>query len=252
MSSSSASNIEQRSSEFVVEVLELLGQVLPNDPGSYSLDVSAVSERRTVTVTVDRIDLCVDGDPLLGLYINYRLQLRDTYPEVLAVESSTFKVTIAKGGTRRTPLFTVDYLREPRSAVPMSHYNIHAERGDMVWAMASAGYSHRAKDRRKQLEADRKVPRLGDLHFPTGGPRFRPCLEDVLEFAMAEFGIDTCDTARAAIHDGRARWRRLQLRAAVADDPTTAIETLRELGLSVGDEARSASIPCRIERVTAY
>lgn len=88
---------------------------------------------------------------------------------------------------QRTPLFTLDYLKSPSStSIPSSHYNIYAERGDIVWAMAASGTRHRGKARKKKLDEARQIPMLRDLYFPTGGRRFRPSVEDFLEFLINE------------------------------------------------------------------
>lgn len=68
------------------------------------------------------------------------------------------------------------------------------------------------------------------LNFPLGGARFRPCLEDLLEFVIREFGIDTVPGWEDVISVGRISWRHIQLAAAVRDDPDTARIALSELG----------------------
>lgn len=86
-----------------------------------------------------------------------------------------------------------------------------------------------------ELELQRRIHGSGgDVHIPVGGSRFRPCLEDVLEMLIKEFGIDHADHGwRTALAEGRARWRKYQLMAAITDDPSTAVAKLRELGHSV-------------------
>lgn len=65
------------------------------------------------------------------------------------------------------------------------------------------------------------------------GIAFRPCLEDVLQMLILEFGLDTKPDWLAAVEKGRARWRDIQLRAAVRDAPESAAEDLRGLGYEV-------------------
>jgi len=93
------------------------------------------------------------------------------------------------------------------------------------------------------------MPRLADLHFPIGGHRFRPCLEDILQMIWFEFGIDVRDTALGALGEGRVRFRERQLAAAVGDDPDIAALELRRLGYSV--ESPATPVVRRIERLTA-
>jgi hypothetical protein len=94
------------------------------------------------------------------------------------------------------------------------------------------------------------VPRFGDVHFPVGGHRFRPCLEDVLEMMMIEFGIDTLHGAGNALHAGRGRWRVRQLAAAVSDDPLTAAAELERLGFEVIPR-EGTEVSARLDRLTA-
>lgn len=62
--------------------------------------------------------------------------------------------------------------------------------------------------------SDAKRP-LGKLHFPVGGRRFRPCLEDVIEFLVAERLVDAHPGWETVVEDGRARFQRMQLKAAM-------------------------------------
>ncbi|MGH4025484.1 MAG: hypothetical protein ACRDRV_12995 [Pseudonocardiaceae bacterium] len=52
---------------------------------------------------------------------------------------------------------------------------------------------------------------LSALHFPVGGARIRPCLEDFLHFLAHEFQIDVLPNAPAILAEGRERWRRRQI-----------------------------------------
>lgn len=77
-------------------------------------------------------------------------------------------------------------------------------------------------------------PRISDLPLPVGGPRFRPCLEDVLEMLITELGVDAPAGARETLGDGREQWRLDQLASAVGDSPETAARVLeQELGYKV-------------------
>ncbi|RRD29414.1 hypothetical protein [Actinomyces bowdenii] len=96
--------------------------------------------------------------------------------------------------------------------------------------------------RKKRL--DPAEPRgLHMIHFPLGGARFRPCLEDVVELVVNEFGLDTQPDWQERVRDGRAQWRRVQLAAAVRDDPQTARRALDGLGAEAPtDEERLGRI----------
>jgi hypothetical protein len=84
-----------------------------------------------------------------------------------------------------------------------------------------------------------------------GSERFRPCIEDVIEFLI--LGCGFCGGAhwRKIITTGRAKWRRLQARAVVRDCPGEAAEALIALGYGVTPPA-SGEVPERIEKLTSW
>jgi hypothetical protein len=175
------------------------------------------------------IPLNVGGQPLLTLTVSYKCCL-DGADRYLAIDSSEIKVfsgTKAQG----EPLFRFDYERQPSSPdIPAAHIQIHAHRDAITFVMASAGTGSR---RGKRRAGRAKVPRLSELHFPVGGHRFRPCLEDVLDMLATELGVDCSEPGREALRAGREDWRRLQARAVVRDAPGAAAEVLTSLGYDV-------------------
>ena len=77
-------------------------------------------------------------------------------------------------------------------------------------------------------------PALSRFHFPTGGHRFRPCLEDVLEALRQEFKLKVSDKEEweARLAEARLKWRKIQTAAAVRDCPEAALRVLvDELGM---------------------
>ncbi|MFG1653709.1 hypothetical protein ACGFIE_27625 [Micromonospora sp. NPDC049275] len=74
---------------------------------------------------------------------------------------------------------------------------------------------------------------MAKFHFPLGGHRFRPCVEDVLQAVVEEICVDTVDGWRNAVDEGREKWRQLQLLAAVRDAPSLAARALNELDYKV-------------------
>ena len=129
----------------------------------------------------------------------------------LAVSTGTFG--LYAGTEKDTCIVRYEYDREPQNRYPPAHLHIHGE-----------------------LPAIEQLPRiadrgrgLSDLHFPVGGRRFRPCLEDLVEFVIVE-GIATPRKGwEAAIDEHRENFQASQLRAAVRRHPEHAIEILRTL-----------------------
>ncbi|MGW4786135.1 hypothetical protein [Streptomyces sp. NPDC004230] len=74
---------------------------------------------------------------------------------------------------------------------------------------------------------DEKRP-LEKLHFPVGGKRFRPSLEDIIEFLICERLTDGREGWQKVVEEGRARFHRRQLRAAMRRNTAIVEEFLRE------------------------
>ncbi len=148
----------------------------------------------------------------LDIYQRFCLDSSERY---LAVEQSIFKVTAV---IDRTPIVRYEYDRLARSK-PSSHIQIHAHRGAISHLLSQNKH--------------REPHALESLHFPTGGPRFRPALEDLLEFLICDCKFEPRDGWRKAIRQGRERWRRLQTRAVVRDAPSEAVQALEEIGYKI-------------------
>ncbi|SNR87618.1 hypothetical protein SAMN06265360_12645 [Haloechinothrix alba] len=148
----------------------------------------------------------------------------DSGQDFLAVDQSYVKV-YASGSSE--PLFRVEYLRRP-DGVPASHVQVHGHRDEWVHLMMFGDRGRPGKRAKRD-----KVARLSEFHMPTGGHRFRPCVEDILQSLIEEFGIDVNEDWKRAVEEGRAEFRRLQLRSAVRDSPAEAADALVELGYQV-------------------
>lgn len=132
----------------------------------------------------------------------------DASGQYLTVISSTiayyFDSELAK------PLLHYDYEREKADQYPEAHLQVHG--GSSAW---------------DALLESRGRP-LHKLHLPVGGRRYRPTLEDVIEFLITEGLADSRAGWRECIEAGRERFRKTQLRAAVVRDPATAIQALKD------------------------
>jgi hypothetical protein len=158
--------------------------------------------------TVD-MPLRIDGEHRLDLRVSFRCTF-DFTGSFLAIEQSEFALLVP---TVRHPVVRFDYVRERPWA--SAHVQLHAESSAVGYLRAHAG----------------KASETWRLHLPVGGRRFRPALEDVIEFAIAEFNVDRKDGYADRIEVGRKRWRRLQVKAAIRDvikdDPLSGPDELR-------------------------
>lgn len=211
------------------------------------LPFTATSVRNRVVVQQSPdvgVPLMVSDSVLITLKVRFQCRWSDA-GEFLTVDSSS--ISAFAGASDRQPIFRYEYERGART-VPAAHLHVHAHQDAFTYTMTTAGMSTARGERRANSN---QVPSLQEIHFPLGGHRFRPSLEDVLEMLIDEFGVDHDGAAREKLAEGRERWRLVQTRAAVRDAPETAADTLRDLGYCValpGDVTTPAN---RRDRLTS-
>lgn len=244
-----AGDLEQEAEGFALQLMERLARVLPSGDLGFTCEAirkpDGTTRMAVASAQPGGLVLTIDRIPRLQLEVDFNL-IHSPESEKLTVVRSTF---LARSHDTPRPLFTFDYVRDAGSQVPAAHYNFHFEHGEITAELLAAGAQKRGKIHRRKLEQG-KPPLLRDVHFPVGGHRFRPCLEDVLEMLILEFGIDVRPTAGTAIREGRARWRAIQTRAATTDDPASALEALRELGFEI-TPPHMGNVSTRLDRVEA-
>lgn len=150
------------------------------------------------------------GTPTCWMKVSYRLCL-DEAREYLTVVTSYFG--IYADDDEDLCLCHVDYEREKADGYPEAHLQVY-------------GTSRALKEWRGWGGAGE----LKRLHFPVGGRRFRPILEDVIEFMITERLVPPRAGWRDVVEDGRRRFMRKQLRAAIRRYPHIAEEALKEFG----------------------
>lgn len=214
-------DVEQAALEFAQEVLD---GVLPV-PTSVPLDdrvvqagtLDGVRYRLQPTARNGQVVLAKDDQPIAHLRITFQCTA-DAQGAYLAVERCD--IGLYSGVDGRLPIVRLDFRRDMYSA-PSCHRNVHAETGQATRILTLGNPEHSGV--------------FPKLHFPIGGPRMRPCLEDFLEFVLREFGVDRLPGAPDVIADGRERWRRRQIGTSVRDSPDEAVRVLRQLGYTVTD-----------------
>lgn len=233
MTSSSSSRmadthiLEELAGEFADQLTASTRIVAPDCAAFVPSFLSGRSKRITIRQAPrEGVPLSVAGAPLIYLTARFRCTW-DGAGSFLAVGSSTITAYVGKPGGQ--PLFRYEYLRDARG-VPAAHVHVHAHRDAFTFTMAKAGKESRRSARRVESG---DVPSIQDLHFPVGGHRFRPVLEDVLEMLIDEFGVDHDAGALALLEEARERWRLTQTKAAVRDAPEASVDALRELGYRV-------------------
>ncbi|WP_024801207.1 hypothetical protein [Nocardia sp. BMG51109] len=152
--------------------------------------------------------------------------------EFLAIEQSKVAVYVAEDG--RQPLFRYEFERATNSRIPSAHIQFHGEHPELERVMRECGES--TPRARKRKEGKTKSV-LSALHFPVGGPRFRPVLEDVLHMLIEELGVKpqagSVGDAYRYLEAAREQWRWTQVATCVRDAPSAAVVVLRKLGYRV-------------------
>lgn len=162
-----------------------------------------------------------DAAPL-SLRMTFTTKL-DSEGEHLMVETSMFGLCV-NPRTGHCP-FRVEYDRDKRGK-QAAHLQLSAD-------SAALGYAY-------GLLNNKDPKPLHKLHFPLGDKRFRPSVEDFVEFLRQEgFISEVHQSWKQVLNQSRADWHHRQLRAAVRRDPLTAISQLEAMGYHVSSTDES-------------
>ena len=149
------------------------------------------------------------------LWMDVSFQLRlDAEREHLMVQQSF--VGVFGSPTAKHGLFHYDYERDKADGYPDAHLQVeaHSDLFDQI--------------NNPRTDAGRS---FAQLHFPVGGKRFRPCLEDIIEFLIVERLVHARDGYEKVIEAGREGFRKNQLMAAMRRDPATVEAFVERYGL---------------------
>lgn len=108
-------------------------------------------------------------------------------------------------------LLHYDYERDKPDGYPDAHLQVCAS--SKPW-------------KRIGVRLDGTTRPLERMHLPVGGRRFRPTLEDVIEFLVTEGLAEAKPLWKEAVEAGHEDFRKKQLRAAIRRDPETARSAL--------------------------
>lgn len=124
------------------------------------------------------------------------------------------------------------YVWGRKSFNPLIRLEVEAESDPDAWNVAHLQVTGVSSEL-GQVWGIRKVkdPKaLQRLHLPVGGFRYRPCLEDFVEFLIEENLASGKDQWRSVLDKTREGYRMTQFRTLIADNPEEAMSELRELG----------------------
>lgn len=161
------------------------------------------------------------GVPVMFLLPRFFVEIS---PETarLRVATSTIGLWVDITGGRKPPrpLIRVEYDRRLDTGHGVSaHVHIHAHSPELAWLYGSSGLA---------------APNLHALHFPVGGRRFRPTLEDFLLFLDRE-NIFTHfkEGWKTTVLRSLREWEELQATSTVRRYPQVAADALRNMGYGV-------------------
>lgn len=239
------STLEDESQAFAQRISDavsaFVGQTVP-------FKATSSGSRFVVSDDTEGIVIPIGEGGTLALEVNYRCEL-DSVGRYLKVLSSRVAV-YAGSRPKGDPLFRFEYVNNQSTGLPAGHLHVHAHRDQFTRVMTLASISGAAR-RQVRPEAELEAARMSTIHFPTGGHRFRPTLEDVLQLIEEEFGARPGSTWREVLHRNRVQWRRQQTGAAVRDCPSEAVRVLEELGYSVA-APDTGPVPDREDRLSAF
>lgn len=218
-------SLRDRSAAFADELQSTLRATLPGPIRVQSVAAPGREDRFLINPVDDegkllRIPLLIDGKELAALSFAFYLEM-DSVAKYLKTVRNDFAI---HSTLDRTPLVRFDF-RSDMTSDPISHWQVHAERGSMSHLLARA---HAVRP-----DIVKRPHDMSSLHFPTGGERFRPCLEDIVQFAIVECGVDAQTGWKGAVMAGRERWRRTQLRTVTRDAQEEVATVLRLEGWTV-------------------
>lgn len=204
-------DLEGKVAVFADEIAFLLNAAFDNVP---SMLIERHESKRVVRTERPVSLFNQNGVELGSLDISNLCQI-DATKKYLAVSNSFVKL---RSSIDRVPLIRWEYERDAHSK-PCAHIQVHAHRGALSHMLSLAGHA---------------TPHsMESLHLPVGGARFRPCLEDIVEFLIRDCELHAKEGWRDAVLQGRERWRRYQARTVVRDMASDAAEVLRGLGYTV-------------------
>lgn len=157
------------------------------------------------------IPIALRGKPTCFLGLSFRLQ-PDDEQQYLMVQSSV--LALYADQDESVELLHYDYERNKGDGYPEAHLQVEA--GSPAWTSfcEQVGLVGRPLKR---------------LHLPVGGRRYRPTVEDLIEFLVVEKLALGRPGWKKAVDAGRADFQRRQLRAAVRRDPASARAVLADL-----------------------
>lgn len=211
--------LEQQTRKFAQDITDLLNGTITNgirlrataDEISTSIVGYQISKHNPLS---ESIPLTLSKSPA-RFYLNviYTLTLDNTN-QWLTAQKSTY--TLQQKAVE-SAIFTYDYTRGVNE-FPEAHLHVYGKAEQLQQALNIS---------------DRKRDKPRDFHLPVGNRRFRPCVEDIIEFCVLEKLVKPRHDWQNVLNKSRDAYFQRQLKAAVKCYPETAAQALRAAGWNV-------------------
>jgi hypothetical protein len=212
-------DLRRKTTDFATEIQNTLNRTVSSNVQIRAVSWYADNGDRVFTVgnRVSKTTLTPERFPLrprnrqAKLWMDVSFQLRmDAEGEHLMVQKSFFGVFPSEDA--KEGLCHYDYERDKADGYPDAHLQVYG-RCDALTALNCPGDEGRA---------------LSKLHFPVGGKRFRPCLEDLIEFLVSHRLVEAKDGYEKVLEISREKFRAIQLRAAMRRNPAVVDEYVQK------------------------
>ncbi|MEU2610622.1 hypothetical protein ABZ570_03410 [Micromonospora sp. NPDC007271] len=216
------SKLEDKAHEFAVKLQELLAQTVVDD---HVRVLARINPAKRVVAVGTNLTKDFATSPVALRTIDRRHQLYLDLQCQVYLEEGTGHLTmhhsyfaVSASPDAPDPLFHYDYERGKRDAeggyteAHLQVFGVNTELDPIIQA----------------LSTKRKKKQIGELHFPVGGRRFRPALEDVLEFLIDEQLVNPKAGWQQVLDKSRDEFRMIQLKAMVRRYPEVAREALAD------------------------
>ena len=218
---SKTAELDRKAREFADDISDLLDRTITRGirlrfnmpPGGNTEGWVGYQTTRQRPKTLVPIPITISrAQPRCYLVVLHRVQMD---PEGAYIATASSRVELHLTEDLQTPIVRYDYNREPvlndlGLPYPDAHIHVHGT-GSAVELLAKKA----------------QVKRAGEgFHWPAGGRRFRPTLEDLVEFLIVEGLVQHHPNWDQAVEEHRARWEDTQLRAAIRRNREIAIDAL--------------------------
>jgi hypothetical protein len=215
-------NLGRAAQAFADELTDLLNRTMCDGPRlrsvvvqatrrahvGFGIDAKNLEPRKGIPITIGKAVRCYLG-------LSYQL-LPDDAGTFLMVHSSM--VGLFRDQQLDRCLFHYDYERNKPDGYPEAHLQVNAHSEEWRGLLSTTPGAKREVEH---------------LHLPVGGRRFRPSIEDIIEFLIVEGIASGRNGWQAVLNASRDGFLERQLRAAVRRRPESAVLQLEEMGYSV-------------------